>query len=60
MSKTAEEAMRDVITKPDSPGQYVGDTWFGHPEDRTLPTHWWNGERWVLDYAPTLPPVVKS
>lgn len=61
MSKTAEEAMREGISQPDGSGQYVGDTWFGHPEDRTLPTHWWNGERWVPDYslvaAPRLPGV---
>lgn len=44
------------ITHPNEPGQYVGDTWFGHPDVRTLPTHWWNGAQWVLDYTPPAQP----
>jgi hypothetical protein len=36
----------DTISTPDRPGGYVGDIWFGHPVERTLATHRWDGEHW--------------
>lgn len=45
------------IIHPDQPGAFIGDTWFGDPEDRTNPTHWWTGTRWELDYEPSTPPA---
>lgn len=59
MTIPADEAMPSGFSHPNERGQYVGDTWFGHPEDRAIPTHWWDGERWVLDYEPDAPKLVK-
>jgi hypothetical protein len=42
-----------IIREPDAPGGYVGDVWFGHPEDRTLATHRWSGTEWVVFERPS-------
>ena len=36
----------EVVSRPDAPGGFVGDIWFGHPEKRTLGTHRWDGFTW--------------
>lgn len=42
---TLDRALVD-ISEPDMPGAFNGDTWFGHPEKRTLATHRWDGKKW--------------
>ena len=42
---TLDRALLD-ISEPDMPGAFNGDTWFGHPEKRTLATHRWDGKKW--------------
>lgn len=36
------------LIEPDTDGSFVGDIWFGHPENRTMGTHRWAGSSWEV------------
>lgn len=39
--------MTTEVERPDMPGGFIGDIWFGDPVKTTLGTHRWNGTAWL-------------
>lgn len=49
MKKSRQEELGlPIISEPDMPGGFKGDIWFGHSEKRSMGTHRWDGEKWIV------------